>query len=39
MGMRKSEIRSTLIESYKSSELMFNARRKVQQLKQNVIIC
>ncbi|KAK7378131.1 hypothetical protein VNO80_03568 [Phaseolus coccineus] len=35
MGMRKSEIRSTLIESYKSSKLMFNARRKIQQLKLN----
>ncbi|BAT85244.1 hypothetical protein LR48_Vigan03g213400 [Vigna angularis] len=35
MEMRKSEIRRTLIETYKSSKLMLNARSKVQQLKHN----
>ncbi|TKY62632.1 ABC transporter G family member 15 [Spatholobus suberectus] len=35
LGMRTSEIRRTLIESYKSSKLMINARRRIQQLKPN----
>lgn len=36
--MRKAEIRRTLIESYKSSELIINARR-IQQLKTHVTTC
>ncbi|XP_027923670.1 ABC transporter G family member 15-like [Vigna unguiculata] len=35
MEMRISEIRRTLIETYKSSKLMFNARTKIQQMKHN----
>ncbi|KAL2320735.1 hypothetical protein Fmac_029704 [Flemingia macrophylla] len=35
IGMRTSEIRRTLIESYKSSNLIINARRRIQQLKHN----
>ncbi|XP_020212782.1 ABC transporter G family member 15 [Cajanus cajan] len=35
MGMRTSEIRRTLIESYKNSKLIIDARRKIQHLKPN----
>ncbi|XP_027349230.1 ABC transporter G family member 15-like [Abrus precatorius] len=35
MGMRTADIREKLIRSCKSSELMINARRKIQQLKPN----
>ncbi|KAK7396229.1 hypothetical protein VNO78_17087 [Psophocarpus tetragonolobus] len=35
LGMRTSEIRRKLIGSYKSSKLMINARKKIQQLKHN----
>ncbi|KAK7336536.1 hypothetical protein VNO77_17079 [Canavalia gladiata] len=35
IGMRTSEIRKKLIGSYKSSNLMINARRRIQQLKLN----
>ncbi|KAJ1408936.1 P-loop containing nucleoside triphosphate hydrolase [Sesbania bispinosa] len=35
VGMKTTEVRATLIESYKSSELMINARRRIQQLKPN----
>ncbi|KAK7244562.1 hypothetical protein RIF29_39386 [Crotalaria pallida] len=35
MGIRTVEIRETLIKSYKSSELMINARRRVQMLQPN----
>ncbi|RDX58457.1 ABC transporter G family member 15 [Mucuna pruriens] len=35
MGMRTSDIRRKLIGSYKSSKLMINARRRIQQLKPN----
>ncbi|WJX83758.1 hypothetical protein P8452_66396 [Trifolium repens] len=37
VGMRTSDIRRQLIESYKNSELIINARRKIQQLKTNVM--
>ncbi|KAK7285623.1 hypothetical protein RJT34_20399 [Clitoria ternatea] len=37
IGMRTSEIRRILIGSYKSSKLIVNARRRIQQLKSNVI--
>lgn len=35
LGMKTSEIRRTLIQRYESSQLMINARRRVQQLKSN----
>ncbi|KAF7819040.1 ABC transporter G family member 15-like [Senna tora] len=35
--MKRSEIRETLIRSYKSSEPMVNARRRIQQLEEQVI--
>ncbi|KAG5043326.1 hypothetical protein JHK87_007241 [Glycine soja] len=35
IGMRTSEIRRILIQSYKSSKLMINARKRIEQLKPN----